>query len=181
MIYDTNRYSVPVEQARRELVVKAYPFRIDIVHESQVIASHPRCYGHEQDIFDPLHYLALLEQRPGAFEYARPLKLWRKEWPEVYHRLLARLKEKWPEGRGVKEFVRVLRLHQQYPASLIEQAVQQALVYGCVHFDGVMHCLHQLEQPSMPLPLLDLSDKPHLATVGTQPLDLQRYEQLVER
>jgi transposase len=181
VIYDTNRYSVPVEQARRELVVKAYPFRIDILHESQVIASHPRCYGHEQDIFDPLHYLALLEQRPGAFEYARPLKLWRKEWPQAYHRLLALLKEKWPEGRGVKEFVRVLRLHQHYPASLVEQAVQQALSYGCVHVDGVTHCLHQLQEPALPLPLLDLSDKPHLATVGTQPLDLQRYEQLVER
>jgi len=181
VIYDTNRYSVPVEQARRELVIKAYPFRIDILHESQVIASHPRCYAHEQDICDPLHYLALLEQRPGAFEYARPLKRWRKEWPEAYHRLLALLKEKWPEGRGVKEFVRVLRLHQQYPASLIEQAVQQALTYGSIHFDGVSHCLHQLQQPSLPLPLLDLSDKPHLATVGTQPLDLHRYEQLVER
>ena len=66
VIYDTNRYSVPVEQARRELVIKAYPFRIDILHESQVIASHARCYGHEQDVFDPLHYLALLEQRPGV-------------------------------------------------------------------------------------------------------------------
>ncbi len=181
VIYDTNRYSVPVEQARRELVVKAYPFRIEILHESQVIASHPRCYGHEQDICDPLHYLALLEQRPGAFEYARPLKLWRKEWPQAYHRLLALLKEKWPEGRGVKEFVRVLRLHQDYPASLVEQAVEQALTYGCVHFDGVTHCLHQLQQPVLSLPLLDLSDKPHLAVVGTQALDLHRYEQLVER
>jgi transposase len=181
VIYDTNRYSVPVEQARRELVVKAYPFRIDILHESEVLASHARCYGHEQDIFDPLHYLALLEQRPGAFEYARPLKAWRKGWPQAYHQLLALLKSKWPEGRGVKEFVRVLRLHQEYPASLIEQAVQQALSYGCVHFDGVTHCLHQLQQPSMPLPLLDLSDKPHLAAVGTQPLNLHCYEQLVER
>src|SRR6266699_635947 len=42
VLYDTNRYSVPVEKARRELVVKAYPFRIEILHESQVIASHPR-------------------------------------------------------------------------------------------------------------------------------------------
>lgn len=85
------------------------------------------------------------------------------------------------EGRGVKEFVRVLRLHQEYAAPLIEQAVQLALSYGCVHFDGVSQCLHQLQQPPVPLPLLDLSDKPHLAAVGTQPVDLHRYEQLLER
>ena len=42
----------------------------------------------EQDIFDPLHYLPLLEQRPGAFDYAAPMKQWRKEWPQSYHQCL---------------------------------------------------------------------------------------------
>ena len=181
VLYDTNRYSVPVEKARRELVVKAYPFHLEILDGPELIAKHPRCYEREQDVFDPLHYLALVEQRPGAFEYARPLKAWGKEWPAAYHQLLRLLKDTWPEGRGIKEFVRVLRLHQEYAAPLIEQAVQLALDYGCVHFDGVSQCLHQLQQPHVPLPLLDLSDKPHLAAVGTQPLDLHCYEQLLER
>jgi len=57
-----------VDHAYRNLVIKAYPFRVDIMHLGNVLASHPRCYGREQDIFDPLHYLPLLEQRPGAFE-----------------------------------------------------------------------------------------------------------------
>lgn len=181
VVYETNRYSVPVEQARRELVLKAYPFHIEILSEQQVLARHPRCYGHQQDVFDPLHYLALLEQRPGAFEYARPLRQWRADWPESYHRLLRRLRENWPEGRGVKEFVQVLRLHQQYPARQIEQAVEQALAFGCIHFDGVKHCLEHLQEPSPLLPLLDLSDKPHLAALGNQPIELARYDQLVER
>jgi len=68
--FETNRYSVPAEQAYRNLVLKAYPFRVDILFSKEVIASHPRCYGHKQDILDPLHYLPLLEQRPGAFEPA---------------------------------------------------------------------------------------------------------------
>lgn len=179
--YETNRYSVPVEKARRELSVKAYPFRIEIVQGAEVLASHPRCYGHAQDIFDPLHYLALLEQRPGAFAYARPLKRWRQQWPVCYHQLLTLLQEKWPQGRGVQEFVRVLKLHQEYAAGLIEQAVKLALDYGCVHFDGVSHCLQQLAHPTVAVPLLDLSEKPHLAHVGTQAVDLHAYEQLVER
>jgi len=181
VVYETNRYSVPVEKARRDLVLKAYPFQVEIIFEQEVIARHARCYGREQDIFDPLHYLALLEQRPGAFEYARPLRAFRREWPPAYHRLLQRLKEHWPEGRGVKEFVRVLRLHQEYPAQLIEQAVTRALDYGCVHADGVIHCLHALEQPQRERSILDLSEKPHLAALGTQPIELEQYEQLVER
>ena len=181
VVYETNRYSVPVEQARRELVLKAYAFHGEILREQEVIASHARCYEREQDIFDPLHYLTLLEQRPGAFEYARPLRAFRHEWPPAYHRLLQRLKENWPEGRGVKEFVRVLRLHQEHSARLIAQAVERALEYGCVHADGVIHCLHALEQPQLELPALDLSEQPQLAEVGMQPVQLQQYEQLVER
>jgi hypothetical protein len=53
--------------------------------------------------------------------------------------MLRVLREKWPEGRGVQEFVRVLQLHEQYPASLIQQAIEQALTYGCVHLDGVLY------------------------------------------
>ena len=74
VIYETNRYSVPVEKARSTLVVKAYPFHLEIFHETELLARHPSSYEHGQDVFDPLHYLVLLEQRPGAFEYARPLK-----------------------------------------------------------------------------------------------------------
>ena len=179
--YETNRYSVPVEQARSELVLKAYPFHIEILSSQRLLARHERCFGQKQDVFDPLHYLLLLEQRPGALEYAKPLRQWRQDWPACYHLLLRRLREQWPEGRGVKEFVQVLRLHQQYPAQQIEQAVEQALAYGCAHFDGVKHCLEHLGQEADRTPLLDLTDRPHLALVGNQPLDLGCYDQLLER
>lgn len=132
-------------------------------------------------MFDPLHYLPLLEQRPYALDYAKPLRQWRKDWPESYHLLLRRLREAWPEGRGVKEFVQVLRLHQQYPAQEIEQAVQQALSYGCAHFDGIKHCLQHLGEQVERIPLLDLTDQPHLTLVGNQPIDLHRYDQLRDR
>jgi hypothetical protein len=179
--YETNRYSVPVEQARQELTLKAYPFEMQILFEGRLLARHARCYEREQDLFDPLHYLWLLEQRPGAFEYARPLRQWRQDWPESYHRLLHQLREKWPDGRGVKEFVRILRLHESAPSRLVEQAVEQALTYGCTHLDGVKLCLEQLQAPTSVLPLLDLADKPHLAGVGTQAVDLTCYDQLIER
>ncbi len=178
--YETNRYSLPVNRARREVLLKAYPFHVDIYDKADLIARHPRSYEREQDIFDPIHYLPLLEQRPGAFEYAKPLRRWKKDWPASYHRMLADLKEKWPEGRGIQEFVRILHLHKDYPAELIEQAVEQALSYGCVHLDGVLHCLRQLTDLKEPFKSLDLSDRPELEKVGNQPVDLSRYERLLK-
>jgi len=142
--FDTNRYSVPTDQAYRHLLLKAYPFRVDIQHMDETIASHPRCYGQEQDIFDPLHYLPVLEQRPGSFEHATPIRRRRKEWPSAYERLLERLQaQEEQNGHGLREFIRILKLHQEHPAALVAQAVEQALEYGCVHADGV----HPLSPP----------------------------------
>jgi transposase len=177
---DTNRYSVPTERARREVVVKAYPFHLDVLDQTTLLARHARCYGREQDLFNPLHYLSLLVQRPGALDYAKPLKNWRSAWPASYEQLLERLREQWPEGRGVREFVRILQLHQQHPATLIEAAIEQALAYGCVHFDGVWQCVQQQLAPERVASSLDLATHPHLAHIGTQPLDLHCYEQLLQ-
>ncbi|HET8852993.1 MAG TPA: hypothetical protein VFN02_10740 [Ktedonobacteraceae bacterium] len=122
-----------------------------------------------------------LNSAKAALEYAKPLRQWRQDWPASSHLLLRRLPEQWPQGPGVKAFVQVLRLHQQYPAPQIEQAVEQAISSGCAHCDGVQHCLEHLGQEADRVPLLDLTDRPHLALVGTQPLDLHCYDQLRDR
>jgi transposase len=180
IVFETNRYSAPVNRARRDVIIKASPFHLDILDGTTLLARHPRCYGREQDLFEPLHYLPLLEQRPGAFDYARPMRQWRKDWPESYHQMLRVLRERWPEGgRGVQEFVRVLRLHEQYPAAQVQQAIEQALTYGCPHLDGVLHCLHQLDAEAAGLPSKPGVEPPVLPSVGKQPLDLRQYEQLL--
>lgn len=173
--FDGNRYSVPANRVAAKLLVRAYPFRVEILHGDDVIASHPRCYGQDQDIYDPLHYLPLLEQRPGAFQHAKPLRRWRASWPPVYERLLAKLQT---EEDGLREFVRILRLHQEYPAQLIEQAVAQALAYGCLHLDGVKLCLRQLMAPALPVATLDLSAHPQLGIAIELP-DVRCYDQLL--
>ena len=80
----------------------------------------------------------------------------------------------------MQEFVRILHLHKDYPADLIEQAIEQALSYGCVHLDGVLHCLRQLSDLKEPPKSLDLSDRPDLQNIGNQPVDLSRYEKLLK-
>lgn len=176
--FESNRYSVPAEKAQRHLVLRAYPFRVDILSKDAIIASHARSYGKNQDVFDPLHYLPLLEQRPGALQHAKPMRRWRETWPPAYEQLLARLQAEQEDGQGVREFVRILRLHEQYPARLVEQAVVQALEYGCIHADGVALCLRQIQQPETALAALDLVAHPRLANEIAPP-DLHRYDQLL--
>jgi len=178
--YETNRYSAPVNRAKRDVIVKAYPFHLDILDGTTLLARHPRSYEREQDLFEPLHYLPLLEQRPGAFDYARPMRQWRKDWPESYHQMLRVLREQWPEsGRGVQEFVRVLRLHEDYPAHLVQQAIEQALAYGCPHLDGVLHSLHQLTAEPPAALHLPQGESASWPAIGSQPIDLQQYERLL--
>ena len=179
---DTNRYSVPADLAEAELTVKLYPFQIKIYgsRQKEAIAVHKRCYERKQDIFDPLHYLPLLAQRPGALEHAKPIRQWRAGWPAVYEQLQRHLQRQWPDGRGVREFIRILQLHREHPAELIEQAISQALHYNCAHADGVELCLRQLLQPEVEYPHLDLSNHPKLEGVGQQELDLSRYNELLK-
>jgi hypothetical protein len=123
----------------------------------------------------------LLEQRPGAFEHAKPLRHWRQHWPKDYDRLLEALRSRSPEGSGVKEFIAVLKLHQEYPADQVQQAVQAALELGAASLDGVLLCLRQLQHPQPQFPTLKAESFANLAVFGNQPVNLQQYDQLVAR
>jgi transposase len=179
VVFETNRYSVPTDHMDDALVLRAYPFRIEILAQDDVIASHERCLGREQDVLDPLHYLELLAQRPGAFEHAIPMRRWRAQWPEVYERLLQRLQAAWPDGRGLREFLAILKLHLDHPADQVEQAIRAALELGAVHLDGVELCLRQLATPQEVPAVLDLSRHPQLQHIGSQPVNLRQYDSLL--
>lgn len=179
VVFETNRYSVPTEHVGAARVLRAYVFRVEILALNAVIATHVRCLGREQDILDPRHYLQLLAQRPGAFEHAIPLRRWRAQWPAVYERLLQQLRALWPAGRGLREFLAILKLHRDHPAELVEQAIQAALALGAAHLDGIELCLRQLEGPQEQPVALDMSGYPGLQGIGAQPVDLRQYDQLL--
>lgn len=178
---DTNRYSIPVEHANDQLVMRAYPFQVEILSDEKVIANHPRCFGREQDVIDPLHYLNLLEQRPGAFEHAKPIRRWRNHWPKEYDQLLADLRNRLPDNRGVKEFIQILKLHKEYPAEQVEKAIHSALELGAASLDGVLLCLRQLQNPQPQFPELPDERISTLTGFGNQPVNLQQYNQLLVR
>lgn len=179
--FETNRYSVPAHKARKQLTLRAYPFQIEILADNEIIATHARSYQRNQDILDPLHYLSLVEQRPGAFEHARPMRQWRAEWPPVYATLLATLRtEHQTESQAFRIFTRILQLHQTYEADLVATAIEHALQEGMPHLSGVRFCLNRLLDPTPQASPLDLSAKPELVEVGRQPLALANYDRFLQ-
>ena len=134
MRYRTNDYSAPVAYGYREVLVKGYVDEVVISCGAEVIARHPRSYEQEDFIFDPIHYLPLLERKTGALDQAAPLQGW--DLPQEYATLRLRLEARL--GRqGKREFVRVLRLMEdfshpcQFPRSLTRPVL---LIY-----DSVIH------------------------------------------
>ena len=180
VVLDTNRYSVPSKYAQKQLVLRAYPFQIEVLYLDNIVAEHMRCFEREQDILDPLHYLSLLEQRPAAFERAKPLRHWRKKWPSSYDQLLNALQKDKPEGDGVREFLAVLKLHQTYPPAMVKSAIHAAVETSMMHLDGVQYHLRQQIEIIPSNDPMDMSAFPDLAHVGQQAVDLQAYNQLLE-
>jgi transposase len=181
VVFETNRYSVPADRARRQLTLKAYPFHIEVLADNEVIAGHERCYERKQDILNPLHYLPLLAERPGAFEHAAPLRQWREKWPSLYEILLTNLRGRLAENQAVREFIRILQLHQEHPAELVQQAVEQALAEHIAHLEGVTFCLNRLLDDTPQMLSLDLSGRPQLLDSGNQVVPLNRYDQLLSQ
>jgi hypothetical protein len=161
------------------LVLRAYAFRIEVLFFDDVIATHPRCFGKGQDIIDPLHYLNLLAERPGAFEHAKPIRQWRPEWPGGYEQLLTCLRKDRGDSHGVREFVSILKLHKKYPHDVVEQAVKDALDHHRPNVDGVQYQLHRLLECDLPNHPLDLQAFPELLHIGKQPVDLTTYDLLL--
>ena len=70
--YRTNDYSVPVAYGHREVLVRGYVDQVVISCGSEEIARHRRSYQRDDYVFDPIHYLPLLEQKTGALDQAAP-------------------------------------------------------------------------------------------------------------
>jgi hypothetical protein len=71
--FDGNDYSVPTAYAHHPITIVGGLDEVRLVCRDRLVARHRRHWGKEHVTFDPVHYLALLERKPGAFDYARPL------------------------------------------------------------------------------------------------------------
>ncbi len=127
VIVDKNRYSVPTEYAQLKLHVLLFTEKVEIYWDNKLIAGHKRLYNNNQWCLNPDHYLDLIQRRPQAFESAKPIKQWRKEWPESLENLLERFCEKQGQTAGVKDFISVLMFYRDHSEADVHCAVERAL------------------------------------------------------
>jgi transposase len=172
--YRTNDYSVPTEYGHRDVLVKGYVHEVAIVCGSKVIARHRRSYQREDMVFDPLHYLALLEQKARALDQAAPLLGW--ELPDCFARL-RRLLEARLQQRGKREYVQVLRLLETFSLPEVGAAISDALQLGTLSFDAVKHLL--LCRIERRPPRLDLENYPHLPLADVRTTQAADYMALL--
>jgi hypothetical protein len=161
--YKTNDYSVPVAYGHRDVWVRGYVDEVVIGCGGEIVARHPRCYDREDMIFDPVHYLPLIEKKIGALDQAAPLAEW--DLPPEFQ-TLRRLMEVRMIRAGRREYVQVLRLLEAFEMEDLHAAVKTALRLGAVGFDAVKHLvLCRVEKRP---PKLDLDVYPYLprATVA---------------
>lgn len=172
--YHRSDYSVPTEYGHRIVEVKGYVDTVVISHGGQVIARHPRSYADGDFVFNPLHYLALLEKKTRALDQAAPLQGW--QLPEVFAEL-RRLLEARLDTKGRREFVQVLRLLEVFPLTEVAAAVRDAIDRGAISFDAIK-LLTQCRIEKRPV-RLDMTAYPYLARATVKTTAARDYLALV--
>jgi transposase len=173
--YRGNDYSVPTRHGHLQVLVRGYVHEVTIACASEVIARHPRSYERETVIFDPLHYLALLEQKTRALDQAAPLASW--DLPPCFA-ILRRLLEARLNKHASREYVQVLRLLETFSIEELTLAIEDALQLGTIGFDAVKHLL--LCRIERRPPRLDMQNYPHLPMAEVRTTQASDYMALLE-
>ena len=169
--YRTNDYSVPVAYGHQEVWIRGYVHEVVIGCGAGIIARHPRSCDREDMVFDPIHYLPLLEHKIGALDQAAPLAGW--ELPDAFP-TLRRLLEARMGKAGKREYVQVLRLVETFDLEVLHGAVKDALRLGAIGYDAVKHLvLCRIERRP---PKLDLDIYPYLPRANVDHGRRQLYE-----
>ena len=164
--YRGNDYSVPTQYGHQQVMVRGYVHEVVIARGTEIIARHPRSWEKEDYVFDPLHYLALIEQKANALDQAAPLVDW--ELPKAFI-TLRRLLEARMGRSGKREFVQVLRLLETFQMADVEAGIESALERGTIGFDAVKHlvlCRIERRPPRLDMTVYPYLPKAHVAATS---------------
>ena len=171
--FDRNRYSVDAMAVSKTVSVRAYADRIVMVLDGTVVGSHRRHLGRDKVIYDPWHYLAVLEKKPGALRDGAPFKQW--ALPEAMVEVRRILTDR---AGGDRQFVSILSVVSRYGLEPVAAACAQVVDDQTVSSDVVLSILsraHDQEPSPEPLPLS--SQLPLLMIIPV--VDCSRYDRLL--
>jgi transposase len=171
--FDRNDYSVPTQYAHRTIMAVGGIERVRFVVQDQVVAEHLRDWDKENVHYDPIHYLALLERKPGALDFGKPFDDW--NLPEGFGVLRRRLEgELGSDGR--REFIKVLRLLESCKLRELARAVDRALEIGAMTVEAIRLLLQDGREA--PTKYFRLDGRPHLQGRVVPPPKLFQYDAL---
>ena len=158
--FDRNRYSVDCKAAGRTAELRSYADKIVVMHDGECVAQHSRCFQRDQMIFNPWHYLPVLQKKPGALRNGAPFKDW--DLPRSIHRTWQRLKH-YPGWD--RQLVDILACVPGYGLDAVADACNEALGNGSVSRDVIINLLARQHEDASPeivtIPAhLELSEPP---------------------
>ena len=167
---------MPVAYAHHEILAKGYIDRVVLCNKATVVAEHPRSWGKQGIFFNYVHYLPLLERKPGSLDHARPMA--ELHLPECFDTLRRRLAaEEANEGEGIREFIRVLRLLEDYPMDKLRHAVEKGVRIRAHSRDAIAQFL--IPRPSIGLATFKLNGCEYLSRVKVDKPDISAYSFLL--
>ena len=133
-----------------------------------------RSYENGDMVYDPLHYLPLIERKIMAFDQAAPLQGWKL--PRAFG-TLQRLLEARQGKSGKREYVQVLRLLERFGMEELHGAIKDALHNRAISFDAIKHlALCRVEHRP---PRLDLDTYPFLPRMNVETTSASAYMSLL--
>src|ERR1022692_978158 len=169
---DTNQYSVPAAYAHRRLTVKAYPDRVCIYFDNQLIARHPRRYGRHEDIEEPDHAKGLIAQRSRA----------REQRLMMHFLALSPDAAAYYDGLEQRRFNarhhvrKILALAEIYPVDAVARAISDGLAFQAFSAEYITNIL-ETRARALPEPgPLQLTRRHDLLDIDIAPPDLNAYE-----
>lgn len=169
---DTNRYSVPADYASQPVLLKAYPDRVCIYHQEQLIARHQRSYERHRDFEHPDHVKVLLNQRRNAREQqllARFLRL-----SPQSHRYYQMLEDK--RFNAKHHVQKIVALAEIYGDDKVARAITDACELGAISCEYIANLLEQRAQLTPEPSALHLIRNEDLLTLAIQTPDLSLYD-----
>jgi transposase len=171
--YDTNRYSVEADMVGKTVLLRAYAERIVVVEAGEVIGEHARRFARHQVVYDPWHYVGVLQRKPGALRNGAPFRDWQLPEP-----LLSMRQALGTHADGDRQFVGILGAVLTYGLEAVTAACTQALQMRAASRDVVLNLLGRLHD-ALDTP----ADVPaaHLPTLAAAPVaDCARYDVLLQ-
>jgi transposase len=168
--FDNNRYSVAASAVGRPVEIRAYADRIELRQDGRMVGEHPRCFGRDQTVFDPWHYVPVLARKPGALRNGAPFKNW------VLPAGLERIRRKLTgPADGDRQMVAILAAVLTDGLPAVEAACLEALREGVYSADVVLNILARHREPA---PAVTIMTPDALRLRHTPSADCARYDNL---